>query len=107
MEKHIVYIITDSNRTYLEAGYCKDLNTRMQEIKDAASVMFTQIAKLNNVVHVEEFDTFEEAQRRKVQILQFTRMQRERLVRLKNPNWLNLHAAHTQPAQKKVVVYAS
>ena len=107
MKKHIVYILTNSNRTYLEVGYCQDLATKLQEIKDATSVMFTQISKLNSVVYIEELNTHEEAQRRQLQLQQFTRMQRERLIRLKNPNWLNLQVMYMENRQKKVVVYAS
>lgn len=90
MNKHIIYLITDSNRTYLEVGYCCDLASRVQEIKDSSTNFFSNTPKLMNVVHVETYDTRELAEKRMLQMQQFTRMQRERLVRMKNPNWLNL-----------------
>ncbi|KGE12326.1 hypothetical protein [Sphingobacterium deserti] len=106
MEKYTVYIVTDSNRTYLETGICTDINMRLAEIKDASSILFAGTARLNNMVYTEIFDNKEQAETRQQQLKHFTRMQRERLVRSKNPNWLNLTMAPAPMSNKKVVVYA-
>ncbi|SRR5690606_36624151 len=106
MEQHIIYIITDSNRTYLEIGYCNDLNVKLQEIRDSSSILFSNNIKLNSIVYTECFDSYEKAASRKTQLRQFTRMQREKLIRLKNPNWLNLYPVYPRIAHKKAVVYA-
>lgn len=109
MKTHIVYIITDSNRTYLETGYCTDMGTRLHEIHHAASTFFNSTPKLSNVVHIETFDNKEKALAYQHKLRQFTRMQREKLIRLKNPNWLNLYEGSFREEyhhNKKVVVYA-
>ena len=89
MVKYSVYILTDSNRSYLKVGYSNDLGSTMNELKQASSSLFPNSPKLTNLVHIEEYDTAEQAERRSLELGQFTRMQRERLIRLKNPNWLN------------------
>lgn len=106
MEKHLIYIITDSNRAYLEVGYCTDMNLRLSEITTASSAFFGRSPRLSNVVYLEEFSSKEHAAARQQQLQCFTRMQREKLIRLKNPNWLNLHSMSNNITNKKVVVYA-
>ncbi|HLT87238.1 MAG TPA: hypothetical protein VKZ57_06580 [Sphingobacterium sp.] len=109
MESHIVYIITDSNRAYLEVGYCTDMPARLQEIHQTSSVLFGGSPKLSNVVYMEIFESKEKAVSYHGTLRHFTRMQREKLIRLKNPNWLNLHSnplRRDNLENKKVVVYA-
>lgn len=109
METHIVYIITNSNRSYLEVGYCTDMPTRLQEIQHTSSVLFGSSPKLSNVVYLEIFESKEKALSYHSTLRHFTRMQREKLIRLKNPNWLNLNispAYRDKIENKKVVVYA-
>ncbi|TDS13230.1 GIY-YIG nuclease family protein [Sphingobacterium paludis] len=106
MEKYTVYIITDSNRTYLETGMCTDVHRRLAEIKDASSILFAGTSRLNNMVYTEHYENKEQAEAREMQLKHFTRMQRERLVRSKNPNWLNLSVSPALLSNKKVVVYA-
>lgn len=106
MQKHYIYIITNSNRAYLEVEQCQDISLRMQELKDSDSLFFSN-AKLTNIVYLEEFDSYDLALKRKQQLEQFTRMQKERLIRLKNPNWLNLQFTATrEPTPHKNVIYA-
>ncbi|MCY4779045.1 GIY-YIG nuclease family protein [Sphingobacterium sp. UT-1RO-CII-1] len=95
MQKHYIYIITNSNRAYLEIEQCQDISLRMQELKDSSSLLFSN-ARLTNIVYLEEFDSYELALKRKQQLEQFTRMQKERLIRLKNPNWLSLQPTETR-----------
>lgn len=93
MEAHIVYIITDSNRAYLEVGYCTDVHARLQEIHNTSSGLFGGSPKLNNLVYMEIFESKEKALSYQDTLRHFTRMQREKLIRLKNPNWLNLNTS--------------
>jgi len=111
MEKHIVYIITDSNRAYLEVGYCTDMAVLLQDIHSTSPILFGNSPKLSNVVYMQAFDNKEKALSYQQTLRHFTRMQRERLIRLKNPNWLNLHHSSSSQQEKanttkKVVVYA-
>ncbi|PRD56455.1 hypothetical protein [Sphingobacterium gobiense] len=109
MTSHIVYIITDSNRAYLEVGYCTDMPARLQEIHHTSSVLFDGSPKLSNVVYMEIFQSKEKALSYRDTIRHFTRMQREKLIRLKNPNWLNLNVSSSYRKRlnnEKVVVYA-
>lgn len=110
METHIIYIITDSNRAYLEVGYCNDIGARVQEISHTSPTFFSRTSKLSNVVYMETFTNKEKALAYQHTLRHFTRMQREKLIRLKNPNWLNLYQEGSfrreHIANKKVVVYA-
>ena len=109
MESHIVYIITNSNRAYLEVGYCQDMPARLHEINSTPSILFSNSSKLCHVVYMETFDSKEKALSYQHTLRNFTRMQREKLVRLKNPNWLNLNSTPTynnKMVNKNGVVYA-
>lgn len=90
MKAHIVYIITNSNRACLEVGCCTDITTCLQEFRSAASGFLSQGSPLNNIVYMEAFRDEEKAMAYQHTLRQYTRMQREKLIRLKNPNWLNL-----------------
>ncbi len=109
METHTVYILTDSNRTYLEVGYCTDITIRLQETHFTSSGLFSHVPKLNILVYMETFHEIEKALACQHKLRRYTRMQREKLIRLKNPNWLNL-CHYTGPNNnrdnKKVVVCA-
>jgi hypothetical protein len=54
---------------------------------------------------MEEFASFEEAQKRKSELLMYTPMMKERIIRRNNPNWLNIVGTYVN-ANKKAVVYA-
>jgi putative endonuclease len=105
MKKHCIYIITDSNRLYLEVGYCTDISLKLHEIEQADGSLFSTAPKFNRIVYSEEFLSFEAAQKRVDEIKHFTRMQKERLIRKHNPNWLNI-IQRSAPHTKKAVVYA-
>lgn len=96
MKTHIVYIITDSNRAYLEVGSCTDMPTRLQEIRSTSPTFFSGASKLSHVVYMETFHNKEKALSYEHTLRHFTRMQREKLIRFKNPNWLNLSHASSR-----------
>ena len=105
MQKHIVYITTDANRVYVEAGYCQDLALKLFELQSSASSFMSGTPKFSRIVHTEEFDSYEAAERRKNELNSYTRMQKEKLIRRYNPNWLGIHTMETA-IMKKAAVYA-
>ncbi|MCA5004858.1 GIY-YIG nuclease family protein [Sphingobacterium bovistauri] len=105
MKKHIVYITTDANRVYVEAGYCQDITLKILELQNTSSSFMTRSTKFSRIVHTEEFETFEAAERRKIELNMYTRMQKEKLIRKYNPNWLSIHTLETSII-KKAAVYA-
>ncbi|MFD2554713.1 GIY-YIG nuclease family protein [Sphingobacterium tabacisoli] len=95
MKKHLIYIATDPNRAYVEAGYTQDLITQSANLQFHSSRNVGKLPKFNRIVHVEEFASFDSAQKRLMELTHFTRMQKERLIRKHNPNWLNLTSSST------------
>ena len=105
MKKHIVYITSDANRIHLEAGYCQDLNFKIFELQSQSSLLLSNKPKAIRIIHVEEYDSYEAAQKRKNELNLYTRMQKEKVIRKHNPNWLSINTA--QPSyNKKTVVFA-
>lgn len=105
MQKHIVYITTDANRIYLEAGYCQDISLKLFELQNSTNSFMARGPKFSRIVHTEEFETYEAAEKRKKELNSYTRMQHEKLIRKFNPNWLGIHSVET-PVIKKAAVYA-
>lgn len=105
MQRHFIYITSDANRIYLEAGYCQDITLQLFELQQASSSFMPTTPKFSRIVYMEEFDSLELAQKRKNEINSFTKMQKERLIRKMNPNWLAVNHVDNI-VNKKVVVYA-
>lgn len=105
MKRHFIFITSDTNRLFLEAGYCQDIHLKLFEIQQASSSFMIKAPKFNRIVHVEEFDNLESAMKRKIEINKFTKMQKDRLIRKGNPNWLSI-TNYDRNTNKKVVVYA-
>lgn len=95
MNKHCIYISTDSNRLFMEIGYCSNIADKIQEINNSNTAVYTSKPIFNRLVFVEDAITYEAALARIAELCSYTRMQKERIIRRKNPNWLNL--AHRQP----------
>lgn len=105
MHKHIVYLVTDANRTIILADYCVNITQRVIELQEAAVHFMFGKVRLGRVVYTEEFSTLEDAQRRKMELSTYTHMMKERLIRRQNPNWLGIVSAPSFTA-KKAVAYA-
>lgn len=105
MQRHFIYITSDANRTYLEVGYCQNIDLQLFELQQAANRFMINSPKFNRIVHIEEFENYEHAQKRKTEMNSFTKMQKERLIRKSNPNWLGLRNSNITH-NKKVLVYA-
>lgn len=105
MKRHFVFITSDANRIYLEAGYCQDINLQLFEIQQASTNFMMKALKFNRIVYVEEFDNPEIATQRAKEINNYTKMQKERLIRKYNPNWLSI-TNYKINTKKEVVVFA-
>ena len=90
MNKYI-YILTDSNRDYLHVGMTGDLQQALTTY-DKFSGMFVdgRPSHTSRLVYYEICSGADEALRRFNEVSRYTRMQKERLIRRYNPNWLNL-----------------
>ncbi|UIR57895.1 hypothetical protein LZQ00_08750 [Sphingobacterium sp. SRCM116780] len=107
MHSYTLYIITDSNRQFLNVDITTDLALTVNEIKSSINLFFPNGPHLTRIVHLETFDSKEIAAKRKSELHHFTRMQKERLIRKYNANWNNLCPSTINIVQKKSVVYTS
>lgn len=105
MQRHFIYITSDTNRTYLEVGYCQDIALQLFELQQASNRFMINSPKFSRIVYMEELENYELAQKRKIEINTFTKMQKERLIRKTNPNWLSIRNSNVTQ-NKKVLVYA-
>jgi putative endonuclease len=88
--KKFVYIVTDRNRTSMHVGMSSDLIKTLDFYKTMPSLFFDSGKQLTRLVYFEEFKTEAQALSRFKLISRFTRMQKERLVRSCNPDWIDL-----------------
>ena len=88
--KKFVYIVTDRNRTSMHVGMSSDLIKTLDFYKKMPSLFFDSAQQLTRLVYFEEFRTEAQAIARFKVVSRFTRMQKERLVRSCNPDWIDL-----------------
>lgn len=88
--RKFVYIVTDRNRTSLHVGMSADLIKTLDFYKKMPSLFFDSGQQLTRLVYFEELKTESQALNRFKVISRFTRMQKERLVRPCNPDWIDL-----------------
>jgi len=88
--KKFVYIVTDRNRTSLHVGMSADLSKTLEFYKQMPNLFFDSAQQLTRLVYFEEFKTEEQALSRFKLVSRFTRMQKERIVRSCNPDWIDL-----------------
>ena len=88
--KKFVYIVTDRNRTSLHVGMSADLSKTLEFYKKMPNLFFDSAQQLTRLVYFEEFKTEAQALTRFKLVSRFTRMQKERLVRSCNPDWIDL-----------------
>lgn len=88
--KKFVYIVTDRNRTSMHVGMSSDLIKTLDFYKQMPNLFFDSGQQLTRLVYFEEFKTEAQALARFKTISRFTRMQKERLVRSCNPDWIDL-----------------
>lgn len=90
--KKYVFIVTDRNRSSLQVGMSADLNRTVQFYKEMPSLLFDAGQQLTRLVYFEELSNEQAAAQRFKLISRFTRIQKDRLVRSVNPDWLDLSA---------------
>ncbi|RZL31085.1 MAG: GIY-YIG nuclease family protein [Pedobacter sp.] len=88
--KKFVYIVTDRNRTSMHVGMSSDLIKTLDFYKQMPNLFFDNGKQLTRLVYFEEFKTEAQALSRFKLVSRFTRMQKERLVRACNPDWIDL-----------------
>ena len=88
--KKFVYIVTDRNRTSLHVGMSADLTKTLEFYKKMPNLFFDSAQQLTRLVYFEEFKTESQALARFKLVSRFIRMQKERLVRSCNPDWIDL-----------------
>lgn len=85
-----IYILTDCNRNCLHVGLSDDLNKVINSYECLSGFCSDAGSKVSRLVYHESLPTEEMALKRFQELSKFTRMQKERLIRRYNPNWIDL-----------------
>lgn len=91
--KKYVFIVTDRNRNNLHVGLSADIVKTMDFYTKMPSLMFDSSQQLTRLVYFEEFNDEESATMRFSLLNRFTRIQKERIIRSVNSDWLDLTTA--------------
>lgn len=87
--KRFVYIITDTNRTVLNIGISSDLLKTVAFYNSIPSLELEGTSVRNRLVYFEDMESEVIAQYRADILNSLTRMQKEKLVRSLNPDWID------------------
>ncbi len=87
---HLVYVLTDRNRSNLHVGMSTDLLKTMEFYAKMPTLFFDPSKQLNRLVYFEEFNSEQAAINRFKTLNAFTKMQKQRLVMGVNANWIDL-----------------
>lgn len=88
--KKFVYLVTDRNRTCLHVGMSTDLMKTMAFYRQMPNLFFDSGQQLTRLVYFEELNHENLALQRFNLISKFTRLQKDRMVRSVNPDWVDL-----------------
>lgn len=88
--KKYVYLVTDRNRSCLHVGMSTDLMKTMAFYRQMPNLFFDSGQQLTRLVYFEELNSETIAVQRFNLISKFTRIQKERIARSVNPDWLDL-----------------
>ena len=88
--KKYVYLVTDRNRSCLHVGMSSDLMKTMAFYRQMPNLFFDTGQQLTRLVYFEELTSEVAALQRFDLISRFTRIQKDRMVRSVNPDWLDL-----------------
>src|ERR1700761_8183055 len=91
--KRFIYIITDTNRNNLHVGLCSDLMKTLKFYSEMPTLFFDSAQHLSRLVYFEEINTEEQAMERFKTVSTYTRMQKEKLIRTVNADWIDLTGA--------------
>ena len=88
--KKFVYLVTDRNRTTIHVGMSTDLMKTMTFYRQMPNLFFDAGQQLTTLVYFEELSSEASAKERFNLINKFTRIQKDRLIRGVNPDWIDL-----------------
>lgn len=88
--KKYVFIVTDRNRLSLHVGMSSDLIKTMKFYRQIPNLSFDNSSQPTRLIYFEELNSEINSLERFNTISKFTRMQKERLVRAVNPDWVDL-----------------
>lgn len=88
--KKYVYLVTDRNRTCLHVGMSTDLMKTMNFYRQMPDLFFDSGQQLTRLVYFEELNSESLAVDRFNLISKFTRIQKDRMIRSVNPDWIDL-----------------
>lgn len=101
MENYI-YILTDSNRSFLHVGMTDNLQEATRTHRELTRLFFNTQSNASRLVYHEALPSDSAALLRFKEVSGYTRMQKERLIRRYNPNWLDLGIAPTRAGMHPV-----
>ena len=90
--KKYVYLVTDRNRSSLHVGMSTDLIKTMTFYRQMPNLFFDSGQQLTRLVYFEELTSESAALQRFNLISKFTRIQKDRMIRIVNPDWIDLTA---------------
>jgi putative endonuclease len=88
--KKFVYLVTDRNRTSIHVGMSTDLMKTMGFYRQMPNLFFDSGQQLTRLVYFEELSSEAAALERFNLINKFARIQKDRLIRSVNPDWIDL-----------------
>lgn len=88
--KKFVYLVTDRNRSCLHVGMSTDLMKTMSFYRQMPNLFFDAGQQLTRLVYFEELSSENSAVQRFNLISKFTRIQKDRMIRSVNPDWIDL-----------------
>ena len=88
--KKFVYLVTDRNRTCIHVGMSTDLMKTMSFYRQMPNLFFDSGQQLTRLVYFEELSSEAVAMERFNLINKFARIQKDRLIRSVNPDWIDL-----------------
>ena len=86
-----VYVLTDCNRAHFRIGVCSDLSQFLNLIVQS-NILAPACGEpaIDKLVYLEANVPVEKAERRVNEIMRFTRMQKDRLIRGENLDWKDI-----------------
>jgi len=88
--KKYVYVVTDRNRSTMHVGMSSDLMKTIKFYREMPNLFFDAAQQLTRLIYFEELSTEQAAMQRFKLISRFTRIQKEKIVRSVNPDWVDL-----------------
>ncbi len=86
----VVYILASKKNGTIYVGVTGDLSSRIHAHKTDAVPSFTQKYRIHTLVHVEAYETMEEAILREKKLKGGSRKQKVELIEMNNPEWIDI-----------------